>query len=318
MTLSKRPLLCITGTTGSGKNSVGICVAKLLEAEILSLDSMKVYRQMNIGTAKPSADDLAQVKHHLIDILDPQERIDLSRFLQRADEVILEKHQNDKPIIAVGGTAMYLTGLLFGVHDGPSRDEEFRAQLRAERDQLGLAAIHAKLAAVDSVSAEKINPNDYQRMERALEVFAQTGKPASEQQATWFREPRYESQVYIITWDRKVLRKRIEERIDRMFEEGWVKEVADIDGGGGFSQESIMALGYREIKEHLFVGGKEGPLKERIKIKTWQFARRQLTWMTRYPHAERIVCQEDDTAESIAQNIFNKFSPLWRQSRESK
>lgn len=317
MTHSTRPLLCITGTTGSGKNGVGIRAAELLGAEVLSLDSMKVYRRMDIGTAKPSPEDLARVKHHLIDTLEPTDRIDLSKFLEQADAVIAERHGAGVPLIAVGGTAMYLTGLLYGVHDGPSRDEEFRTSLRAERDELGLAALHARLAEVDPVSAEKINPNDFQRIERALEVYAQTGRPPSEQTANWFKKKRYASQVNIITWPREILRQRIEERIDRMFEQGWVKEVSDIDASCGFSKESIMALGYREIKEHLTIGGKEGPLRDRIKIKTWQFARRQLTWMQKYPDANKIVCTPDDDVESIAQRIVAEFQPLWSQSVEA-
>ncbi|MFT7619884.1 MAG: tRNA dimethylallyltransferase [Planctomycetota bacterium] len=315
MTLSKRPLLCITGTTGSGKNGVGIRLAELMQGEVLSLDSMKVYRRMDVGTAKPSTADLARVKHHLIDILDPTERTDLSKFLAEADKVVSDRHQEDCPIIAVGGTAMYLTGLLFGVHDGPSRDDEFRAKLRIEREEIGLPALHARLLVIDPKSGEKINPNDYQRIERALEIFTQTGNPPSEQKANWFRDPRYNSKVYIVTWPRDVLRARIGSRIDKMFENGWVDEVASIDSSCGFSQEAIMALGYREIKEHLAIGGKEGALRERIKTKTWQFARRQLTWMTRYPKAERIVCSEGDDVESISKRIMAEFEPLWLASK---
>ncbi len=314
MTLSTRPLLCITGTTGSGKNGVGIRVAEMLKAEVLSLDSMKVYRKMDIGTAKPAPSELKRIKHHLINVLEPTDRLDLSKFLEQADKVVTECHKNGCPIVAVGGTAMYLTGLLFGVHDGPSRDDAFRAKLRAERDANGLAPLHARLKAIDPVSAEKINPNDFQRIERALEIFAQTGEPPSTQKANWFRTPRYDSQVHIITWPRDVLRRRIEERIDRMFEAGWVEEVATLDRTCGFSPEAIMALGYREIKEHLTIGGKEAPLRDRIKIKTWQFARRQLTWMNRYPHAEKIVCQDGDDTESIAQKIFSSFEPMWLAS----
>ena len=315
MTLSKRPLLCITGTTGSGKNGVGIRVAEALKGEVLSLDSMKVYRRMDIGTAKPSAEDLARIRHHLINTLEPTERIDLSRFLTAADSIIEERHQDGVPIIAVGGTAMYLTGLLFGVHNGPSRDENFRRRLREERDAIGLAALHDRLRAIDPVSADRINPNDYQRLERALEIHAQTGRPPSEQGGTWFREKRYQAQVHIITWPREILRRRIEERIDRMFQDGWIQEVEAIDKSCGFSREAVMALGYREIKEHLVIGGKEGPLRERIKIKTWQFARRQLTWMNRYPDAHRIVCQETDTLDGIADRIVKDFRPLWDASQ---
>jgi tRNA dimethylallyltransferase len=297
------PLLCITGTTGTGKNDIGILLAESLGGEVISLDSMKVYRGMDIGTAKPSAADRDRVPHHLIDVLDPHERIDLARFIGRARAAIDDIVARGRTPIAVGGTAMYLNGLLYGVHEGPPRDEGFRARLRAERDEQGVEALHARLSRVDAVSAARIDPQDYRRIERALEVAAHGERPLGASERQWFREPRYPFLLRILTWPREELRRRIDRRIDRMLAEGWVGEVEALLAASGFSEEAVMALGYREIAAHLEGSLDGAAMTERIKTKTWQFARRQLTWMKKYEAAERIVLESSDTHESVAARI---------------
>ena len=313
---SHRPLFCITGTTGSGKNSIGVRLAEKLAAEIVSLDSMKIYRGMDLGTAKPSSEQLARVKHHLIDSHHPHECIDLRRYLDEADAIIAARHQAGVPIVCVGGTAMYLTGLLFGVHDGPSRDLDFRRQLRAEKEALGIDVLYDRLKILDPASADRINANDFRRIERALEIHATTGQLASELENNWFQKPRYDAHVVVVTWPRDILRARIDDRVNATFNAGWIDEVMAIEAKGGFSDEAIMALGYREIREHLNEGGDEEALRSRIKTKTWQFARRQLTWMKRYDFAEKIVCSAKDDTESIAQRLCETFGPIWQQSQD--
>ena len=305
------PLLCITGTTGSGKNSIGVLVAEELSGEVLSLDSMKVYRGMDIGTAKPAREELDRVPHHLIDILGPEDRMDLRRFLGLADDVVEECRVKNCPLVAVGGTAMYLTGLLYGVHDGPSRDDDFRKALRLERDRLGTAPLHARLEAIDPDAAAKIETNDYQRIERALEIFEATGQGPSQLRQDWFSEARFPSLIFVITWPRDVLRTRIENRVDRMFDQGWIEEVRRLRSAGGMSEEASMALGYREILEHLDGKIQEEELRALIKTRTWQFSRRQLTWMKRFESARVIVRSDDDTPETLAAGIAAEFAPIW-------
>lgn len=307
-----RPLLCISGTTGSGKNSVAVAVARDTGAEIVSLDSMKVYRGLDVGTAKPTADERAAVRHHLVDILEPEERMDLRRFIDEAEKVIADLHARGVPVIIVGGTAMYLTGLLWGVHDGPSRDEAFREALRRDRDAQGVAAIHARLESVDPVSAERIHETDFQRIERALEVHHQTGRPASELRKNWFGSPRHDARVWIVTWPRDVLRARIEARVDAMFANGWVEEVRGLLDRRGMSVEASMALGYREIATFLEEGGDLDELAARVKTKTWQFARRQLTWFKKFEDATLHVCTQEDTVATVAGRIVEEIRPLWR------
>ncbi|MEZ6195717.1 MAG: tRNA (adenosine(37)-N6)-dimethylallyltransferase MiaA [Planctomycetota bacterium] len=308
MSAAAPPILCITGTTGTGKNSIGILVAEALDTEVISLDSMKVYRGMDVGTAKPDAADLGRVRHHLIDVIDPDDRMDLARFIGLAEAAVAELAARGRDAVAVGGTAMYLNGLVYGVHDGPSRDEGFRAALREERDRIGVAALHARLAALDPASAARIDPHDYRRIERALEVAATGERPLGESERRWFREPRHRALLRILTWPREELRQRIDRRIDRMLEEGWIEEVSRIEAGGGFSEEAAMALGYREILAHLAGDLGRERMVERIKTKTWQFARRQLTWMKKYRDGEVILLSAADTHESVAARLLSDWA----------
>ncbi|MEE9394575.1 MAG: tRNA (adenosine(37)-N6)-dimethylallyltransferase MiaA [Planctomycetota bacterium] len=296
-------LLVLTGTTSSGKNRLGTRWAELVNAEIISLDSMKVYRGMNIGTAKPSAELRGRVPHHLLDLLDPLERMDLRQFVSRAENAIAEIHSRGHRVVVVGGTAMYLNGVLYGVHSGPSRDLEFRTRLRQERDEVGIAALHARLSEVDAKAAAKIDAHDYQRIERALEIVVLTGKGPSEQKNNWFCEPRYSFRVVVVTWPRDVLRTRIEARVEQMFEAGWIEEVKAIESKGGFSDEAARALGYPQIMAYLSGELSLEAAKERTKVKTWQFARRQLTWMKKYQDAEVILRSEGDDLEALAQRL---------------
>ncbi|MCA9320793.1 MAG: tRNA (adenosine(37)-N6)-dimethylallyltransferase MiaA, partial [Planctomycetes bacterium] len=233
MTQQAPELICITGTTGSGKNHLGVLVAERLGAEIISLDSMKVYRGMDIGTAKPGAHERARVRHHLIDILDPRDHMDLRQFLARAEVAVTEIRGRGQRVVCVGGTAMYLAGLLYGVMDGPSRDADFRAALRRERDESGTEALHRRLQDVDPDSAARIMPADYQRIERALEIHALTGRPATAFRQDWFQGPARPATLYVLTWPRDELRRRIFARVDQMFDSGWLDEVRALIAAGG-------------------------------------------------------------------------------------
>ncbi len=308
------PLLIVTGTTGSGKNRLGAHAARCLGGEVLSLDSMKVYRGMDIGTAKPSRDLMRLAPHHLVDVRDPGEHMDLAVFLSEAEKIIREVHGRRRPVVVVGGTAMYLMGLLYGVHGGPPRDEDFRAGLRRERDELGVRALHDRLARVDAASAARIDPNDYQRIERALEMYALTGQPASAHRRDWFRRPRFPFLLYTVTWPRDVLRARIEERVDAMMQAGWLDEVRGLMERSPLGPQALQALGYKELIRHIEDG--TPPLDEvvaTIKTRTWQFARRQLTWMRKFEQAVRIERKTGDQEDLIARFV-NEFRPAWTKA----
>lgn len=305
--MSARPILCITGTTGSGKNEIGARAARRLGGEVLSLDSMKVYRGMDIGTAKPTPAQQALAKHHLIDILDPRDGMHLKRFIEMANDVIASLEREGKTPVIVGGTAMYLMGLLYGVYEGPSRDDDFRAVLAAERDERGVPALHARLGEIDPAAAAKIDPNDYKRIERALEVHASTGRAPSELRTGWFTGPRRPASVYIITWPRDLLRRRIEKRVDEMLVEGWIDEVRRLRDQGGFGREAAMALGYREILAFLDDQLTLDECSTLIKTRTWQFSRRQMTWMKKLPDAVTISLEPGADLDLIVDRIVGEF-----------
>lgn len=297
-----RPLIVITGTTGSGKSEVGVEVAIRTGAEVVSLDSMAVYRGMDIGTAKPDEATRRGVPHHMIDVVVPSEEMNLHRFIELTEDVLVDMERREVPAVVVGGTTMYLVGLLWGLDDGPPRDDAFRTALVAEREALGVEALHARLAEADPACARAIDPQDYQRIERALEIVASGARP-SELRTGWFRgEPR-PSRLFVLTWPRPELRRRIEERVDRMLEAGWVDEVRAIRDAGGFSRGAAKALGYREILAWLDGELAEEHLAERIKTRTWQFAKRQLTWLRKLEHAEVITLGEGDTVEGLADRM---------------
>ncbi len=301
---AETPLLVLTGTTASWKDRVGALVAEEISGEIVTLDSMKVYRGMDLGTDKPTAAERRGVPHHLLDILDPRESMNLRRYVDLATEAVAGIRARGRRPLVVGGTALYLQGFLYGVFEGPDADPAFRAALRAEAAAAGTASLHARLASVDPVAARRIHANDYKRIERALEVVARTGRPITELQREWSAEPGVAHRLYVLTWDRAILDRRIDERVVRMFEQGLVEEVRRLEEAGGFGPQSSEALGYREVVEHL---RGDHTLAETICLvqqRTRRFARRQLTWYRRMPSARWIVATPGTSAEELARRII--------------
>ncbi len=298
------PILVLTGTTASGKNSVGARLARQLDGEIVSLDSMKVYRGMDIGTAKPSSEHRRAVRHHLIDILDPHDSMNLRRFVDLARAAVDDIRSRGHQPFVVGGTALYLNGYLRGVFEGPDADPDFRRGLRAEVAVTGVAALHERLGAVDPEAAGRIHPNDYKRIERALEVWASTGRPISALQEQWKRGSTVSHRMYVLTWGRSILDARIERRVDGMMTAGFLDEVKAILEKGGFGRESSQALGYKEAVAHLRGEITELEAVDLIKRRTRRFARRQLTWFRKWENARWIEAGEGDSADTLAARIL--------------
>lgn len=286
--------LGLIGPTASGKNSLGVAVAQAapIALEIVSLDSMKVYRGMDIGTSKPTPAELAAVPHHLIDIVDPHESFNAAEFLKRAEAVETEIRARGATPFYVGGTGMYLHLLLHGQFEGAGADVEVRARLNERADAEGDAALHAELAKVDPSAAGRIHVNDRKRIVRALEVFEITGQPISKLQ-TQFAQPRADRTFRLagLRWPREALNARIDARCREMVDEGWIDEVRRVRAAGGFGEQSREALGYREILtalasdptgERLQAGEARETLLAAIQLATRQFAKRQMTWFRRY------------------------------------
>ena len=297
--------LVITGQTGSGKERVALAVAERLGGEIISLDSMKVYRGMGVGTAKPSAADRRRVPHHLLDVADPRESFSAARWVELADAALAEIAGRGRVPIVSGGTLLYLKALLYGLFDGPGADAGVRARLRAEAVSAGSAALHERLARVDLAAAQRIHPNDLRRVVRALEVHELTGRPISEQQAQFGRvRPGLDPLLVALRRTRDDLHRRIEQRVDRMVAGGLEAEVRRLLAlPGGLSREAAQAVGYREMIDLIQGRLSPGEAVERTARSTRTFARRQMThlrslqglvWLDVAPHEPA-----DETAERL-------------------
>jgi tRNA dimethylallyltransferase len=294
----------LTGPTASGKTAVGVELARRLGAEIVSVDSMSVYRGMDIGTAKPSAADRAAVPHHLLDIVEPAQDFSLAEFIALAHQTVAEIRSRGREVLLVGGTPLYLKSLLRGLYQGPPPDWEFRRAIEAEIKEVGLGALRERLEMVDPLSAQKLHPNDQRRMIRALEVYRQTGQPISHQQVQ-FEEARRPEQckVFCLAWPREELHRRIDARVERMFSLGLVDEVRGLlVQHGSLSRTASQAVGYREVLEHL-AGTFDLPATiERVKHATHQFARRQETWFRGLEEC-RFVQAEDRAMSDVAEEM---------------
>jgi tRNA dimethylallyltransferase len=274
----EKPLLAIIGPTASGKSALAMAVARKCAGEILSIDSMQVYKGMDIGTAKPTELERREIKHHLVDVARPDEMFSAARFVELADAVVA---QRKCPLVATGGTPMYFKALFEGLFEGPGADESLRNRLRA----LSGAELHERLKQVDAAAAERIHPGDSKRLVRALEVFELTGKPISVLQKQWElnRSARIPAVWVGLTWERDELNRQINARVKDMIAAGWVEEVRALLGKyPELSKTAAEATGYAELIE--FARGRIGleDAVEQIKIATRQLARRQMKWFRRF------------------------------------
>ena len=280
----ERPrLLCITGQSASGKSSLAMALAEATGAELLSIDSMQVYRGFDAGTAKPTSDERERVVHHGIDLVDPEETFSAGAFLAYARDLLAEGRR----IIAVGGTGLYLRAMLHGLGPQVPADLELRGSLRASEDSEP-GWMHRRLQEVDPATAARLHPNDRVRLERALEVHALTGEPISAWHARHgFPESPFDTWLLGIRWPREELVARIADRVDAMLASGWADEVRGLLAAGVTEELTPMrAIGYREVAAHLRGELDEAQLRERIVVATRRFAKRQTTWFNREPSVE--------------------------------
>lgn len=276
-------LLVVIGATASGKSALAMELAQRHHAEILSVDSMQVYRGMDIGTAKPSLAEQRLVRHHLIDLVDPDQPFTVARFVEMADAVIADAARRGVRLIITGGTPLYYKALFEGLFEGPGSDAELRERLRA----LGNIELHRRLTQVDPVAAARIHVNDDRRLIRALEVYELTGKSITDHQREWGGEHRHPATWVGLHWEREQLNRRINARVRQMIEAGWVDEVRTLlDRYGDLSQTAGEATGYSDLIAHV-----QGTLSlddavESIKIATRQLARRQMKWFRRFSQVQ--------------------------------
>lgn len=295
----------LTGPTAAGKTSVGLALARLIGAEIISLDSMAVYRGMDIGTAKPGADQQRAVPHHLIDILDPDQEFSVSNYVELAHRKIAELRGAGREVLFVGGTPMYLKAMLRGLYSGPPADWQFRREVEAEARRVGIEALHARLNLVDPLSAAKLHKNDIRRIIRALEVYKITGTPISHQQLQ-FEEgtPADRCRVFVLGWPRALLHRRIDVRVEWMFEAGLIDEVRRLlDQFRSLGRTAAQAVGYREAIAHVRGEISFEEAVRRVRVRTHQFARRQETWFRSLSECRRIEQDERISPADVARQL---------------
>lgn len=278
--------LVLTGPTGSGKSRLALDLAERLDAEIVSMDSMTLYRRMDIGTAKPKAEDRRRVPHHLLDVLDPWESASVAWWLARAAECCRDITERGKRPLFVGGTPLYLKALLHGLFKGPPADETIRRRLTEEATTGGSVVLHSRLAAVDPISAGRVHPNDVRRVIRSLEVWELTGQPISAWQIQWNKQTTQaiEGRCLYLDWPRPELYTRIDARVEQMIAEGWVEEVRALRLlERPLSREAAQALGYPEMFAYLDGQADLDETIQRIQMRSRNFAKRQMTWFRHLP-----------------------------------
>ncbi|PYD86036.1 tRNA (adenosine(37)-N6)-dimethylallyltransferase MiaA [Pseudomonas syringae pv. pisi] len=312
MSETNKPMaVAIMGPTASGKTAAALRIAQTRPVEIISVDSALVYREMDIGTAKPTPDELAAVPHHLIDILDPLEAYSVAQFRDDTIRLVGEITARGKLPLLVGGTMMYFKGLVDGLDDLPTADAGVRAALDAEAARIGWPGMHEKLRAVDPVTAARLAPNDAQRINRALEIFELSGQPMS---ALLARRAKPELPFELVSFgletdDRAVLHGRIALRFDQMLgnsdDGGLVAEVARLRARGDLSPAlpSIRCVGYRQAWDYLDGNISRAELRELGIIATRQLAKRQITWLRAMPDRIVIDCLGPDPAGAMLDHL---------------
>ncbi|NEO36927.1 MAG: tRNA (adenosine(37)-N6)-dimethylallyltransferase MiaA [Moorea sp. SIOASIH] len=302
------PVIVICGATATGKSSLGIALAHRVSSIILNADSRQVYREFDIGTAKPTLTQQQQVPHYLIDICDPTETLTVADYQQQAQAIIASKHRedrvdqadlNNKPLFLVGGTGLYIKSVVRGLKiPRVAPQEDLRSQLAA----LGQAQLYNFLQQIDPVAAQKIHPNDQVRTLRALEVFYVTGIPISQQQGE--NPPNYPIlQIGLECRDSETITQRIAQRTDQMLAAGFVAEVETIAQKYGWNLPLLDTLGYREFKDYLAGNLSLEQARELTVVHTRQFAKRQRTWFKAYPDIEWFDADYPDLLEKVLQRV---------------
>ena len=302
----KLPVLFLMGPTASGKTDLALNLFDHMDVEIISVDSALIYREMDIGTAKPDRETLEKYPHALVDILDPTEVYSASDFAEDARHLIDQAHAQGKLPVLVGGTILYFKALAEGLAKLPEANAEIRAEIEAQADQEGWPAVHARLAQLDPASGERLGPNDQQRIQRALEVFLMTGRSIDShwQEQQILELPWNVIPVALMPEDRAQLHQRIELRFNLMLEQGFEEEVVKLRQRGGLNLNlpSMRCVGYRQMWQYLDGELNWQEMHHKGVVATRQLAKRQMTWLRSWQGAEVI--------DPFGENLFKKTLAL--------
>ena len=306
--LDALPLPCLVGTTAVGKTTLALELARQTGCELISLDSMQVYRGMDIGTAKATTAERESAPHHMLDRVEPSERYDVARYLDEVREVLLKLAGEGKRYLFVGGTAFWLRALTHGLFDGPSRDEELRQRFEKVLVDEGSEALFARLGELDPETAARLHPNDTRRVVRALEVCELTGEPLSQQQREWGWQgaeegPKRSGRIVGRSAEGEAYEARLRARVEGMLDAGWVEEALAIRGGCGFGPTAEKAIGYKEVLSYAGGALERSACVDEITLRTRQFARKQRTWYRKFNEAIWIDPPEDGALPDVAARV---------------
>ena len=276
----KPKVIVICGPTASGKTALGVELAKRINGEVVSCDSMQIYKDMTIGTAKPIPEEIQGIKHYLIDFVSPNTRYSVAEFKKDATDAIEEIFLKRKTPILVGGTGLYIDSLIYGIeYNDVEIDEKYRHELEQIVKEKGLETLYNEAKKIDSKAMEKISPNDKKRIMRVLEIYKATGKTKTQQEIESRKtEIKYDYKIYAIDMDRQILYDRINKRVDIMIENGLIEEVKTLLKKYNEFPTAMQGLGYKEVVEYLNGKCSKEEMIDNIKMQTRRYAKRQLTW----------------------------------------
>ncbi len=305
---AKNFIILLSGPTGVGKTALSLDLGERLKTEIVNADSMQIYRYMDIGTAKPTPEERIRIRHHLLDIVNPDEPFDAARYLEVASPVIDKLHQEDRIPLVVGGTGLYMKILMCGICEGAPTDPDVRQRLLIEEQEYGLQRLYEELSQVDPLVAARIHCNDRQRITRALEVFRLTRKPLSYwQEQHRFEEKRYRTVKVFVYRDRDELYRRINSRVHEMMEQGFLEEVQKLlHMGYGPELRAMQSLGYKQLVQHLLGEFALDAAVSNIQRDTRRYAKRQMTWFRGDPEFRWIHAQDLEKVIEYVEGMIRK------------
>ena len=297
---TKPKVIVICGPTASGKTSLSVELAKKCNGQIISTDSMQIYKDMNIGTAKVTPEEMQGIKHYMIDIVSPTERYSVAEFKVQAEKAIEEILKKGKTPIIAGGTGLYVNSLIYNIQYNDIKiDEKYRKYLEERVEKEGLQNLYEEAKKIDCEAMKSISQNDKKRILRVLEMYHQTGKTKTElEKESRKEEVKYDYKVYAINWEREELYKRINKRVDIMIEQGLIKEVENILKKYNKFPTAMQGLGYKEVVEYLDKKITKEEMIEKIKMETRRYAKRQITWFKKIENVKWIQGNE-----TISNNI---------------
>jgi tRNA dimethylallyltransferase len=277
-----------------------------MKGEIISADSMLFYRGMDIGTAKPSLSMRELVPHHFIDIIDPWESYSVGKYVDDVEALIDDVGSKERRFLIVGGSPLYIKGLVDGIFNGPEADWNIRRELEELAEEKGNQHVHDILQKIDPVKADELHPNNLRRIIRAIEVYRITGKPVSVLQEQYkLARKSYQFKILCIAREREDIYRRINERVEAMFDKGLVDEVKSLlENPEGLSKQAKQALGYKEVIQYLDGGLTLDDAKDMVRLNTRRFAKRQMTWFRSFPDVQWLEAEEHEGTESISEEII--------------